>query len=283
MIYLHRVKYKTFALVCGLIFVGLASVPASAACLPSKGSGFASGSAISRNQVVICATQSQQNTSSTTSRPSSPTKTTTSKPAKTAPSISCAVEARTTQQIVAATLAGCSIVGPSAPPPAQVVVKPGKPATTQLIQVNSSQSAEATLSPRVLSIAASQSVLRVGEAVVLTSDAGEHEKTAVILGRLGFVRFTPIDFEWFLEPAQSSPVAVASFAAEGTKRVALSVAYLASARFSLVEPWVRVGSVTATAELELRVDKNEAIKPPRLSARLVSASCEVKPSSYRCE
>ncbi len=276
-------KHKTFALVCCLIFVGLASVPVSAACLPSKGSGFASGSAISRNQVVVCATQSQQNTSSTTSRPSSPTKTTTSKPAQTAPSISCAVEARTTQQIVAAALAGCSIVGPSAPPAAKVVVKPGKPATTQLLVVNSSHSAEATLSPKALSIAASQSVLRVGEAVVLTSDAEEHEKTALILGRVGFVRFTPVDFEWLLEPNQSSPVAVASFSAEGTKRVALSVAYLASSRFSLSEPWDQVGLVTATAEIELRVEKIEAIKPARPSARLVSASCEVKPSSYRCK
>jgi hypothetical protein len=163
-----------------------------------------------------------------------------------------------------------------------VAVKPGKPAIAEERVLYSSQSAETALSPRSLSIAASETVIRVGEGVVLTSDAGEHEKTTVILGRLGFVRFVPVEFEWLVDGVQRSPVAVASFSNEGIKPISLKVGYLASTRFSLTEQWVLVGSVVANATLEVRVENFEPAKRPRLSPRLVSASCETRPSNYRC-
>lgn len=188
---------------------------------------------------------------------------------------------------MAATLAGCAVPGPSAPPVRAVVSRPGNPARTESNISASSQSAEAALSARALAISASQQLLRVGEAVVLSSDAAEHEKTAVILGRLGFVRFTPVAFEWSGETLQSSPVAVASFATPGIKSIALRVTYLASTRFSLSENWSRVGEVAVSATIEVKVDEfrvqpADPTSKPRLSARLVSANCEVKPSSYRC-
>ena len=272
-------------MICCLLFVGLGSQSASAACLPSTGSGFATGSAISGNQVVVCAKESQQSNSVSASKPVVSTKTSKTtpgkKPAVTA-KVNCPTQVRTTEQIVSAALAGCPIVGPSAPPSRVVTVKPGKPAIAEARVLGYSQSDEAVLSPRALFIAASQAVVRVGEAVVLTSDAGEHEKTAVILGRIGFVRFTPVDFEWLGAGVQRSPVAVTSFSTEGTKPISLQVVYFASTRFSLSEQWVRVGSVTANATIALKVENFEPTKLPRLTPRLVSASCETKPSSYRC-
>ena len=265
--------------------MGLSYQSANAACQASTGSGFATGSVISGNQVVICAKESQQSSSVSTSKPVASTKTSKTTPGKsqtTTPKINCPTQVRTTEQIVSATLSGCPIVGPSAPPARVVTVKPGKPAIAEARVSASSQSAEAALSPRALAIVVSQTVLRVGEAVVLTSDAGEHEKSAVILGRLGFVRFTPVDFEWRVDGFQWSPVAVASFSTEGTKPISLQVVYLASTRFSQSEQWVRVGSVTANANFAVTVENIEPTKRPRLTPRLVSASCETKPSSYRC-
>lgn len=272
-------------MICCLFFLGLGAQSASAECRPALGSGFATGSVIAGNQVVVCARESQQTTSVSTSKPVASTKTTNTTPGKpqtVAPKINCPAEVRTTEQIVAATLAGCRIPGSSAPPARVVTSKPGKPAVADARVSSSSQSAEAALSPRPLYIAASQTVLRVGEAVVLTSDAVEHEKTAVILGRNGFVRFTPVEHSWLVEPAQSSPVAVTTFSAAGTKPITLQVVYLASSRFSLSEAWVRVGLVTTTAAIEVKVENIEPAKTPKLRARLVSASCEAKPSSYRC-
>jgi hypothetical protein len=279
------VKIKSLGLIFCLLFLGLGAQSASAECRPVLGSGFATGSIIAGNQVVVCAKESQQTTSVSTSKPVASTKTTKTTPGKpqtVAPRSNCPAEVRTTEQIVAATLAGCRIPGPSAPPARVVTVKPGKPPVAEASVSSSSQSAEASLSPRPLYIAASQTVLRVGEAVVLTSDAVEHEKTAVILGRHGFVRFTPVEHSWLVEPAQSSPVAVTTFSTAGTKPITLQVVYLASSRFSLSEAWVRVGLVTTTAAIEVKVENIEPAKTPKLRARLVSASCEAKPSNYRC-
>jgi hypothetical protein len=279
------VKFKSLSLICSMFFLSLGSQSANAGCLPAEGSAFATGSVISGNQVVVCAKESQQSSSYSTSKPIASTKTGKTTPGKTqttTPKINCPTQVRTTEQIVAATLAGCPIVGPSAPPSRVVTVKPGKSAIAEARVSSSSQSAEVALSPRSLSIAASETVIRVGEGVVLTSDAGVHEKTAVILGRLGFVRFTPVEFEWLVDGVQSSPVAVTSFSTEGTKPISLQVVYLASTRFSLSEQWVRVGSVTANAAIALKVENFEPARRPRLTPRLVSASCETKPSSYRC-
>lgn len=278
-------KFKSFSLICFLFFLGLGSQSASAACLPSAGSGFATGSVISGNQVVVCARESQQSGSVSTSKPVASTRTTKTTPGKqqtVTPKLNCPAQVRTTEQIVAATLAGCPIVGPSYPPSRAVTVKPSKPAIAKERISTSSQSEEVSLSPSRLSISASQTLLRVGEAVVLTSDATEHEKTAVILGRLGFVRFTPVGFEWFADGVQRASVAVTSFSKEGTKSISLQVVYLASTRFSLSEQWVLVGSVTANARIEVKVENIEPAQQPRLAPRLVSASCETKPSSYRC-
>jgi hypothetical protein len=279
------VKFKSLCLICSLFFVGLSYQSSIAACQPSTGSGFATGSVISGNQVVVCAKESKQTSSVSTSKPvasSKTTKTIPGKPQTVTPKVNCPAQVRTTEQIVSATLAGCPIVGPSAPPARVVTVKPGKPAIAEARVSSSSQSAEAALSPRPLSIAASQAVLRVGEGLVLTSDAGEHEKTALILGRLGFVRFTPVEFEWLVDGVQRSPVAVTSFSAAGTKPISLQVVYLASTRFSLSEQWVLVGSVMANATIEVKVENIEPAQRPRLTPRLVSASCETKPSEYRC-
>lgn len=286
---------STLTLNLSLLFVGLVAQPASAACQPSATQGFATGSAISANQVLVCATESKQSTTVSASKPTVPTKSTKPTLGKSqaiAVTSNCPTQVRTTEQIVAATLAGCAVPGPSTPPVRVVVSRPGKPARTESSVSASSQSAVAALSARALAISASQQLLRVGEAVVLSSDAAEHEKTAVILGRLGFVRFTPVAFEWTGETFQSSPVAVASFATPGIKSIALKVTYSASTRFSLSENWSRVGEVAEVAAFylevgevkvgELKVQPADPISKPRLSARLVSANCEVKPSSYRC-
>ena len=233
------------------------------------------------NRVVICATESSQKTTTSKS-----TSTTTGKPKSSGSSPSlpkpvCPTAVSTTEQIVAAALAGCSIPGPSRPPAAKPATPRKIESTTSSISATS-QSAQAVLEPQPLVIQASKSVLQVGESVLLSSDAADHEKSAVILGRSGFVRFTPVSYQWSAGGAQDSAVAVAAFSSSGQKQLSLQLTYRASTRFSLSEPWVFVGLVTAAADYQVLVIEAAPTISPKLVPRLVKGSCEGWPSNYRC-
>ena len=239
------------------------------------------GSAVTGNRVVICATESSQKTTTSKS-----TSTTTGKPKSSGSSPSlpkpvCPTAVSTTEQIVAAALAGCSIPGPSRPPAAKPATPRKIESTTSSISATS-QSAQAVLEPQPLVIQASKSVLQVGESVLLSSDAADHEKSAVILGRSGFVRFTPVSYQWSAGGAQESAVAVAAFSSSGQKQLSLQLTYRASTRFSLSETWVFVGLVTAAADYQVLVIEAVQTSAPRPSPRLVKGSCESWPSNYRC-
>jgi hypothetical protein len=125
-------------------------------------------------------------------------------------------------------------------------------------------------------------VLQVGESVLLSSDAADHEKSAVILGRAGFVRFTPLSYRWSVASAQNSAVAVAAFSSSGQKPLSLQLTYRASTRFSLSEPWVFVGLVTSSADHQVLVIEAVPSIAPKPAPRLVRGSCESWASSYRC-
>jgi len=280
---LYRLAVKNISVLSAtlLLLVGLQPSAAQANCTTSKSAGFSAGSVVTGNRVVICATESSQKMTASKS-----TSTTTGKPKSSGstpslPKPVCPTVVSTTEQIVAAALAGCSIPGPSRPP----ATKPATPrkieSTTSNISATS-QSAQAVLKPQALVVSASKSVLQVGESFVLSSDAADHEKSAVILGRPGFVRFTPVSYQWSVGGAQDSAVAVAAFSSSGQKSLSLQLTYRASTRFSLSEPWVFVGLVTSTADhqvLVLEAAQSIALRP---SPRLVRGSCESWLSTYRC-
>ena len=265
----------------GSIFWGSGFSPqvASAACTAAGSGGYSSAASISGNQVAICAKVSQAKaTTSTTGSTGTP---------KALPN-ACVTIATTTAQIVAATLAGCKIAGPSLPPTSVAKPKPS-PTVTKKTTTNlslNSQSDQALLSPQPLSVQSSSSQVKVAEAVIFTSDAQEHERSAAILGRTGYVRFVPMGFEWSVAPGQDSAVAVHSFASVGLQKIELRVTYLASSRFALSETWMPVGEVTVSAATQVLV--TEAIVQPavealsRVKPRLVYASCQKMPSKYRC-
>lgn len=178
--------------------------------------------------------------------------------------------------------------GPSAKPPS--TSKPTLSAKSKSIEAisTSGQSDQALFSPEPFSIQPSSSTAQTAEAVVFTSDARDHERSALILGRLGYVRFVPVSFSWAHAPGQNSPVAVLSFATSGTKSVSLQVTFQASSRFSLAEPWVVVGDVVATAQTSVEVAEPSTRIPAqplaktKVKPRLVFAACETLPSAYRC-
>lgn len=270
----------------------------SAACSTNSASAFATDTSISNNQVLVCATATQQKSAASTTSTKSSVKST-AKPTESksvavlsAPS-NCPTAVATTAQIVAAALAGCKIPSPSLPtampkPPASVKV--AEKITTKVKTANSlaSQSDQALFSAQPLSIQASVAMAQTGESVILTSDAREHERAGAILGRTGYVRFVPVAYFWSISVEPGSPVAVASFSAAGPKNISLRVVYLASSRFSLSEPWQLIGEVFAFAETRLEIV--EPAKPPnaappasaKVVPRLVFASCETMPSAYRC-
>ncbi len=264
-----------------LLLVGLQPQAAQANCTTSQPTGFSTGSAITGNRVVICATESNQKTTTSKS-----TSTTTGKlksygSAPLVPKPICPTAVSTTEQIVAAALAGCKIPGPSRPPASKPTTSRKIESTTSNVSATS-QSAQAVLEPQPLAITASKTVLQVGESVLLSSDAADHEKVAVILGRPGFVRFTPFRYQWSVAGAQDSAVAVAAFSSSGEKPLSLQLTYRASTRFSLSESWVFVGLVTARADHQVSVIEAVQTIAGRPMPRLVRGSCESWPSSYRC-
>lgn len=283
--YRLAVKNICVSLVTLLALFGLQSQTAHASCTTSETAGFSAGSVVTGNRVVICATESSQKTTTSSSTSSSTSTTTgkqkTSGSAPSLPKSVCPTVVSTTEQIVAAALAGCKIPGPSRPPAAKPATPRKIESTTTNVLANS-QSAQAVLEPQPLAITASKAVLQVGESVLLISDAADHEKSAVILGRAGFVRFTPFSYQWSVAGAQDSAVAVAAFSSSGQKPLNLQLTYRASTRFSLAEPWLFVGLVTVSADHQVLVIEAVQTIAPKLAPRLVRGSCESWPSSYRC-
>jgi hypothetical protein len=262
-------------------FFGLQPQAAQANCITSQTHGFSASSAVSGNRVVICATESSQKATSTNATSTTTGKSKSSGNTPALPKPICPTVVRTTEQILAAALAGCKIPGPSRPPAS----KPATPSKIESTTTNvsaTSQSAQAFLEPQPLVMTASKNVLQIGESVLLTSDAAGHEKSAVILGRPGFVRFTPLSYRWSVASAQDSAVAVAAFSSSGLKPLSLQLTYRASTRFSLSEPWVFVGLVTSTTHHQVLVIEAAQTTAPRPSPRLVKGTCESWPSSYRC-
>jgi hypothetical protein len=290
--YFSAVKFKPTLLTALLLFSSLNVQPAHAGCAPTSSSAFASDSSISNNQVLVCASATQQKTTSSTSSINS--KTVSKTVSKVPPQANCPGSVTTTAQIVAATLAGCKIAGPvlpPAPPPKPVATLKvaekvsSKSSTTKSL---AAQSDQALFSVQPLKIQPSTELAQTGESVILTTNALEHESTASILGRIGYVRFVPVAYSWSIDSAGDSPVAVASYSASGTKSISRRVTYRASSRFSLSEPWQPVGQVFANAETQLEIVEPAKQPSPAATARarakprLVFASCETKPSTYRC-
>lgn len=299
---LHR--FVSALVLAALAFFCFQPQPASAKCSVSVGPGFASSASVSGGSVILCASASQESASSSVLMTTQPkvatpkvaTPKATQVPARTArpteapaPKSSCPAQVRTTDQIVAAVLAGCYIPGASAKTPVTSKPVTSNPVSelkavsnTQTRVSTSTQNAQAVLSPRQLSVVASQSSARIEEAVLFTSDAGEHERSAVILGRFGNVRFTPIEFFWSVSAPNDSAIAVAAFSSGGAKTVSLQVSYSASTRFSLDEPWKFVGRVLVESETQVVVFDASPSTQPRAVPRLVAGSCQNRPSAYRC-
>jgi hypothetical protein len=290
--YFSAVKFKPTLLTALLLFSSLNVQPAHAGCAPTSSSAFASDSSISNNQVLVCASATQQKTTSSTSSINS--KTVSKTVSKVPPQANCPGSVTIIAQIFAATLAGCKIAGPvlpPAPPPKPVATLKvaekvsSKSSTTKSL---AAQSDQALFSVQPLKIQPSTELAQTGESVILTTNALEHESTASILGRIGYVRFVPVAYSWSIDSAGDSPVAVASYSASGTKSISLRVTYRASSRFSLSEPWQPVGQVFANAETQLEIVEPAKQPSPAATARarakprLVFASCETKPSTYRC-
>jgi hypothetical protein len=282
-----------------LLLSSLLNVEAArAACSPKSANGFASDSSITDNQVLVCATATVQKsvanaTSAKTSVKSTLKSAPVAKPEANMPAKSnCPSAVATTAQIVAAALAGCKIPGPSSPPAVSAkpvaTVKSADKVVTQVAKSNFSaaQSDQALFSPQPLAIQTSVELAEINQGVIFTSDAREHVRAAVILGKTGYVRFEPVAFAWSTSSEPGSPVSVASFATTGTKNISLRVDYRASTRFSLAEPWQIVGQVFVVAEASIEIVEPAKSRgtPPRTKVmpRLVFASCETMPSAYRC-
>ena len=256
----------------------VAAQPARAACTPGSGAAFSTSSAIVGNQVVLCA--NSDSVATTTKR--SQTTVTKSQPAKPVVVVKplCPDTMNTTAQIVAAALLGCKITGPSNPPAVVVVAKPKVAQSSSLSQ----QTDSAAFSPNDVTVFASPNQATVLTAMLLTSNAVEHERSAVVLGRRAYVRFVPIKHDWLCEGQAlgGGSIAVASFATSGQKQIELTVSFDASYRFGLSDAWIAVGVVTRSASTQVLITEAPKLVAPKTKPRLVWASCQKHSSNYRC-
>ena len=259
------------------------TLPASAACQNKQGAGFTSDSQISDNQVLVCA--SVNLSSSTVSKPN-PTRSVAAKavakPIVTVAKPPCPKTVATTEQIVAAALQGCAIVGPSKQPakPSQPIVRIVKPV---LAKVEQSMQDQTRVSANAVQIISSTTRVAPGESVWLTNSAANHERTAQVLGRTAFVKFEPAGEVWLTtQGQQESRLVVLSFATAGTKRISLTASFLASYRFSLQEPWQQIGLVFSTDAIEIEVIERAVAPELMQSPRLVFGTCATHPTDYRC-
>jgi hypothetical protein len=165
-----------------------------------------------------------------------------------------------------------------------VVAKPKTTAATTSTATNALSSDSAAFTPNSVAINSSLSVLAIGQSAILTSDASTHERSAVILGRVGYVKFVPSEYRWSADSGwtASGAASVVNFATAGSKLVWLEVGYLASYRFALTDAWQPVGTVFASAQLTLTVQAPQPPPVTRIVGHLVWASCKVHPSNYRC-
>jgi hypothetical protein len=230
------------------------------------------------NQVVLCA--NAESVAVTTKR--SQTTVTKSLPTKPVVVVKplCPDTMVTTAQIVSAALLGCKIIGPSNPPAAVVVKKPKVAQSSALSQ----QTDSAAFSPNDVTAFASLGQATVFSAILLTSNAVEHERTAIVLGRTAYVRFVPIKFDWLCEGQAlgGGSIAVASFATPGQKQIDLTVSFDASYRFGLSDAWIPVGVVTRSASTQVLVTEPPKQVSQKSKPRLVWASCQKHVSNYRC-
>ena len=250
---------------------------AQAACNAGSGSAFSAGSAVINNQVILCAST---DSTTSTAKHSQTVSTKVTKPVVAVKPPVCPSVTVTTAQIIAAALLGCKILGPSNPPAPVVVVKPKVTNTS----AQSQQTDSAAFVPNEIAIAASPSHAPVFVSMLLTSNAVEHERTAVVLGRTAYVRFIPIGFDWLTAERQlnEGSIAVVSFATPGQKQIDLTVSFNASYRFGLSDAWMPVGIVTTSSRSQVLVTEPAKQVAPKTKPRLVWASCQKHLSNYRC-
>lgn len=247
---------------------------ANATCSAGSGAVFSAGSAIVGNQVILCA--NSDSTAVSTWRGQTATRKTVAvvKP-KVCPNITL-----TTAQIVSAALLGCKIFGPSNPPSETVVITP----KVKQISAVSQQNDSAAFVPNEISISSSPTQAAVLQAILLTANAVEHERTALVLGRTAYVRFVPNKYVWLAESAQvgDHPIGIASFATSGQKQIAVTVWFEASYRFGLSNAWMPVGLVSKSATALVLVAEPAKPMTDKSQPRLVSGNCKERPSTYRC-
>ena len=244
-------------------------IAAQAACTQSA--------VISGGSVTLCL-----NASKISITPSSSTKTVTSVriPTSVAPPSACPATVSTTTQVALFALRGCPT--PRLVVPMPVVAKKTITTTTQTPSA-SLISDRAAFTPNPVAIVVARLDYLVGESATLISNAITHDRSAMLLGSAAQVRFEPQAQRWLLDGQVLGVGAIgtALMSTVGVHRVELQVDYLASYRFDLSAPFTPAGTITDSAAVSLNAT---APAPPvkRLRPHLVSASCTVHPSSYRC-
>jgi len=194
----------------------------------------------------------------------------------------CPTTVSTSNALGLAILHGCSGTKLVVPPPAPVSTK--KTVTTTVVKTTTALiSDQAAFTPNPVGIVVAQLDYLVGQSATIISNAATHERSATLLGSPAQVRFVPVAQRWLLDgrAVAEGAVAITLLSTAGVHSVELQVDYSASYRFDLASQFSYAGLITDTATVSL-----SASAPPAATKRgrphLVSATCAVHPSSYRC-
>lgn len=195
---------------------------------------------------------------------------------------SCPKTVSNSNALAQAILSGCTAPKVVVPTPV-AGSKTTTSTTTKTTTTIASDSAAFT--PNSISIVTALLQYQVGTAAIFSTNAITHDRNAIVMGSAAQVHFVPWEYRWYLDGAfvSSSSVAVISFSTEGVHTVSLEVDYDASYRFNLDAVFTYAGLITVSDSLDITAVAVPVVvvvtKPP---PHLVSGTCSLVPSKYRC-
>jgi len=180
------------------------------------------------------------------------------------------------------------VAKPVAKPAPATPAKPTTP-TIQLASNTSKASDEASFSPALLSVSASDAVVQVGEAVAFGTNAALHYKAGALLGKAVDVQFAPTETHWIFGDGSSSsgPDASHRYSSAGAYSITATVLYAVSYQIAGATSWLSSGSISVSGSTSVVVAtaSGQNSEPPALAGnlvRLVGQNCFENPGSFGC-
>ena len=256
------------------------------ACSVSGSGSFTHGAQSDGSVVTVCAKSVVTTVKPTPPKPAPPK---VAPPKPTPPKVAAPKTTPPKLPVVQPVVVAKPVVRPVAKPVVKPVSKPvAKPVPSPKpnVQVSTaSKVGQASFAPDALAVTVDSNVLSIAETANFATSASEHFRSAIILGRLAEVRFSPTTTAWVFGDSTSGSTGSHAYFRAATYRVTATQTYMVSYLFQGESVWQPSGQVTTAGSLTVQVVGSEQPASPPLSVskiRLVSGNCLQHPAAYGC-